>query len=63
MIGVNKEFLRSRLKHKEFNFSCKQCAKYVAKPFNRHWIWHLALLGTKSHGAREKFTNLYMVHR
>ena len=33
---------------------------YVGKPFTRHSIWSLASLGKKSHGARERFTNLYM---
>ena len=43
------------------NFSCEPCTctKYVGKPFTRHSIWSLASLWTKSHGARERFTNLY----
>ena len=39
------------------NFSCEPCTKYIGKPFTRH-----SSLGTKSHGARERFTNLYMVY-
>ena len=33
----------------------------LVNPFTRHSIWSLASLGTKSHGARERFTNIYMV--
>ena len=36
---------------------------YVGKPYTRHSIWSLASLITKSHGARERFTNLYVVTR
>ena len=45
-----------------FNFSYEPCTtcKYVGKPFTRNSIWSLASLGTNSHGARERFTNLYI---
>ena len=51
------------MKHKQLNFSSELCTtcKYVGKPFTHHLIWSLASLGTKSHGDRERFTNLYMV--
>ena len=55
-----KRILRNRQIHKEFNFSCEPCTKYVGKPFTRHSIWSLASLVTKSHGTRERFTNLYL---
>ena len=57
-----KRILRNRWKHNEFNFSCEPCTKYVGKPFTRHSIWSRAKRWTKSHGTRERFTNLYMVN-
>ena len=52
--------VRNRQIHKESNFLCEPCTKYVGKPFTRHSIWSLALLGTKSNGALERFTNIYV---
>ena len=46
--------LKNKWKHKEYNFSCEPCSKYVGKPFSRH------SLGTKSYSTPEWFSNLYM---
>ena len=61
-LGLLKNF-KNYIDTQRIYFSCEPCTKYVGKPFTRHSIWPLASLGTKSHGARERFTSLYLNHR